>query len=99
MAGKPRRPCPRLVVGLSVIGPEAQKDRRPTTARSSLNLLNRLVFCFSWGRGGAMLTDAQWERLEPLIKARRPKGKTPPQDWVSGSACCSWPRSAVSNLG
>ncbi len=27
-----------------------------------------------------MLTDAQWERLEPLIEACRPKGKTPPQD-------------------
>jgi transposase len=27
-----------------------------------------------------MLTDPQWERLEPLIEACRPKGKTPPQD-------------------
>ena len=27
-----------------------------------------------------MLTDAQWERLEPLIEACRPKGKTPPQN-------------------
>ncbi len=27
-----------------------------------------------------MLTDAQWMRLEPLIAACRPKGKTPPQD-------------------
>src|SRR3954447_6947304 len=27
-----------------------------------------------------MLTDAQWIRLEPLIEACRPKGKTPPQD-------------------
>ena len=27
-----------------------------------------------------MLTDAQWVRLEPLIEACRPKGKTPPQD-------------------
>ena len=27
-----------------------------------------------------MLTDAQWARLEPLIEACRPKGKTPPQD-------------------
>jgi len=27
-----------------------------------------------------MLTDAQWFRLEPLIEACRPKGKTPPQD-------------------
>jgi transposase len=27
-----------------------------------------------------MLTDTQWERLEPLIEACRPKGKTPPQD-------------------
>src|SRR5215217_771058 len=30
--------------------------------------------------GGAMLTDAHWIRLEPLIEACRPKGKTPPQD-------------------
>lgn len=28
----------------------------------------------------AMLTDAQWAELEPLIKACRPKGKTPPHD-------------------
>ena len=27
-----------------------------------------------------MLTDAAWTRLEPLIEACRPKGKTPPQD-------------------
>ena len=27
-----------------------------------------------------MLSDAQWFRLEPLIEACRPKGKTPPQD-------------------
>ena len=27
-----------------------------------------------------MLTDTQWKRLEPLIAACRPKGKTPPQD-------------------
>ncbi len=27
-----------------------------------------------------MLADAQWIRLEPLIEACRPKGKTPPQD-------------------
>jgi len=25
-----------------------------------------------------MLTDTQWGRLEPLIEAGRPKGKTPP---------------------
>src|SRR5215207_1927160 len=30
--------------------------------------------------GGAMLTDTQWGRLEPLIEACRPKGKTSPQD-------------------
>ena len=29
---------------------------------------------------GAMLTDAQWAALEPLIEICRPKGKTPPQD-------------------
>src|SRR3954464_4388161 len=27
-----------------------------------------------------MLTDTQWTRLEPLIEACRPRGKTPPQD-------------------
>ena len=27
-----------------------------------------------------MLVDAQWMKLEPLIEACRPKGKTPPQD-------------------
>jgi transposase len=27
-----------------------------------------------------MLTDAHWTRLEPLLEACRPKGKTPPQD-------------------
>jgi transposase len=27
-----------------------------------------------------MLTDTQWTRLEPLIEACRPQGKTPPQD-------------------
>ncbi len=27
-----------------------------------------------------MLADAQWTKLEPLIEACRPKGKTPPQD-------------------
>src|SRR5215210_7664749 len=31
-------------------------------------------------RGGAMLSDAQWALLEPLIEACRPKGKTAPQD-------------------
>src|SRR5205085_7641859 len=30
--------------------------------------------------GGAMLTDGAWMDLEPLIEARRPKGKTPPQN-------------------
>src|SRR4028119_865041 len=27
-----------------------------------------------------MLADAQWKKLEPLIEACRPKGKTSPQD-------------------
>jgi transposase len=27
-----------------------------------------------------MLNDGQWEMLEPLIEACRPKGKTPPED-------------------
>ena len=30
--------------------------------------------------GGAMLDDAEWRKLEPLIEACRPRGKTPPQD-------------------
>src|SRR3954469_23418960 len=36
--------------------------------------------CPSWNAERAMLTDAHWMRLEPLIEACRPKGKTPPQD-------------------
>ena len=27
-----------------------------------------------------MLDDAEWRKLEPLIEACRPRGKTPPQD-------------------
>ena len=27
-----------------------------------------------------MLDDAEWRKLEPLIEASRPRGKTPPQD-------------------
>ena len=27
-----------------------------------------------------MLTDAHWMRLEPLVEACRPKGKTAPKD-------------------
>ncbi|WP_413231087.1 transposase, partial [Methylobacterium ajmalii] len=27
-----------------------------------------------------MLDDAEWRKLEPLIEARRPRAKTPPQD-------------------
>ena len=27
-----------------------------------------------------MLSDAQWMSLEPLVEARRPKGKTQPKD-------------------
>src|SRR5215204_7444584 len=38
------------------------------------------AFCLSWNKEGAMLTNAQWIRLEPLIEACRPRGKTPPQD-------------------
>src|SRR5215213_10150011 len=38
------------------------------------------AFCPFWDEEGAMLTNAQWIRLEPLIEACRPKGKTPPQD-------------------
>ena len=28
----------------------------------------------------AVLTDAQWAVLEPLVEVCRPKGKTPPRD-------------------
>ena len=28
-----------------------------------------------------MLTDAHWMRLEPLVEACRPKGKTAPKDF------------------
>src|SRR3954453_6102201 len=34
----------------------------------------------SWNEEGAMLTDAHWMRLEPLVEACRPKGKTAPKD-------------------
>src|SRR3954453_4174261 len=27
-----------------------------------------------------MLNDAEWRKLEPLVEACRPRGKTPPQD-------------------
>jgi transposase len=37
-----------------------------------------------------MLTDAQWMRLEPLIAACRPKGKTPPQDLRRTLAAILW---------
>ena len=37
-----------------------------------------------------MLTDAQWVRLEPLIEACRPKGKTPPQDLRRTLAAILW---------
>ena len=37
-----------------------------------------------------MLTDTQWERLEPLIAACRPKGKTPPQDLRRTLAAILW---------
>jgi len=37
-----------------------------------------------------MLTDAQWTRLEPLIEACRPKGKTPPQDLRGTISAIVW---------
>src|ERR1044071_6622510 len=37
-----------------------------------------------------MLTDAQWMRLEPLIEACRPQGKTPPQDLRRTMAAILW---------
>ena len=37
-----------------------------------------------------MLTDAQWVKLEPLIEACRPKGKTPPQDLRRTTAAILW---------
>ena len=37
-----------------------------------------------------MLSDAQWMRLEPLIEACRPKGKTPPQDLRRTMSAIVW---------
>ena len=37
-----------------------------------------------------MLRDAEWMRLEPLIEACRPKGKTPPQDLRRTIAAILW---------
>src|SRR3712207_5471723 len=37
-----------------------------------------------------MLTDAQWMRLEPLIEACRPKGKTAPQDLRRTRSAILW---------
>ena len=37
-----------------------------------------------------MLTDAQWMRLEPLIEACRPQGKTPPQDLRRTMSAIVW---------
>ncbi len=37
-----------------------------------------------------MLTDAQWMRLEPLIEAGRPKGKTLPQDLPRTLSAILW---------
>src|SRR5215204_2573208 len=48
------------------------------------------AFCLSWNKEGAMLTDAQWMRLQPLIEACRPKGKTPPQDLRRTLAAILW---------
>ena len=37
-----------------------------------------------------MVSDAHWMRLEPLIEACRPKGKTPPQDLRRTLAAILW---------
>src|SRR4051812_3609434 len=37
-----------------------------------------------------MLTGTQWTRLEPLIEARRPQGKTPPQDLRRTMSAIVW---------
>ena len=37
-----------------------------------------------------MLTNAQWAMLEPLIAARRPKGKTTPQDLRRTMSAILW---------
>jgi transposase len=37
-----------------------------------------------------MLTDTQWRRLEPLVEACRPKGKTPPQDLRRTMSAIVW---------
>ena len=37
-----------------------------------------------------MLSDARWMRLEPLIEACRPKGKTPPQDLRRTMSAIVW---------
>src|SRR5215212_6438453 len=37
-----------------------------------------------------MLTDTQWRRLEPLIEACRPRGKTPPQDLRRTMSAIVW---------
>ena len=37
-----------------------------------------------------MLTNAQWAKLEPLIEACRPKGKTPPRDLRRTIAAILW---------
>jgi transposase len=54
-----------------------------------LNGLVGLAFCSFW-RGGAMLSDAQWALLEPLIEICRPRGKTPPQDLRRTVAAILW---------
>ena len=53
-----------------------------------------------------MLADAQWKKLEPLIEACRPKGKTSPQDLRRTISAILWRhqngakwRSAPSELG
>src|SRR4051794_26482470 len=37
-----------------------------------------------------MLTDALWIRVEPLVEACRPKGKTPPQDLRRTMSAIVW---------
>ena len=37
-----------------------------------------------------MLADTQWGKLEPLIEACRPNGKSPPQDWRRTLSAIVW---------
>src|SRR5215210_4882846 len=70
--------------------PELINPGCSTRACSTLNLRTGIAFCPSWNEERAMLTDAHWMRLEPLIEACRPKGKTPPQDLRRTISAIRW---------